>query len=84
MIRPWLLAVLLVLALASGLALDRFVLSGRRIREPEERHLLEMARRDAEIADLLRRLEEAERRAQMEAEQRRIAEDVIRREKLWK
>jgi len=82
--RAWLIAVFIGLAFAAGLAVDYWMFNPGRAREAGERALREFARREGEVADLRRRLQEAERRAQMEAEQRRIAEEVIRREKLWK
>lgn len=82
--RAWLVAGLIVLAFAAGLAVDYWIFSPGRVQEAEDRARREFAHREGKTADLRRRLEEAEARARSEAEQRRIAEDVIRREKLWK
>lgn len=82
--RTWLVAVLVVLALAAGLAVDQLLLCPRRVQEAEDRAGFRLLQQEGQIADLRRRLEQAEARARMEAEQRRIAEEVIQREKLWK
>lgn len=83
--RAWVVALLIVLALASGLAVDNLLLCPRRVEEKvADRLQRERLAREGEIAELQRRLERAEERARLEAEQRRIADEALRRARIWK
>jgi len=81
--RPWLLAVVIVLATAAGLGVG-YLVGGRGTQQVQEQTQREISRREGEIADLRKRLAEAEERARREAEQRQILEEAVRRAKIWK
>ena len=73
----------LTVALAAA-AVNQLLLCPRRAQEAEDGARHKFLEQEGQVPDLQRRLEQADARARMETQQRRIADNVIQRGRLWK